>query len=95
LHSTGFCWWCYSATEVNAIVGCLVSATGLIALAAPLIIETDNSIDERNRQEDFNKHGRDTMVNNDKSNWREDYDWTDLNDEPVQDSKKKSDTIRI
>jgi hypothetical protein len=38
---------------------------------------------------DFNKHGRDTMVNNDKSNWREYYDWTDLNDEPVQDSKKK------
>ena len=38
------------ATEVNAIVGCLVSATGLIALAAPLIIETDNIIDERNRQ---------------------------------------------
>jgi hypothetical protein len=28
----------------------LVSATGLIALAAPLIIETDNIIDERNRQ---------------------------------------------
>jgi hypothetical protein len=44
---------------------------------------------------DFNKHGRDTMVNNDKSNWREYYDWTDLNDEPVQDSKKKVDTIRI
>jgi hypothetical protein len=39
------------ATEVNAIVGCLVSATGLIALAAPLIIETEvNIIDERNRQ---------------------------------------------
>ena len=38
---------------------------------------------------DFNKHGRDTMVNNDKSNWREYYDWTDLNDEPVQDSKKE------
>jgi hypothetical protein len=38
------------ATEVNAIIGCLVSATGLIALAAPLIIETDNIIDERNRQ---------------------------------------------
>jgi hypothetical protein len=32
------------------------------------------------------------MVNNDKSNWREYYDWTDLNDEPVQDSV---DTIRI
>jgi hypothetical protein len=29
------------------------------------------------------------MVNNDKLNWRENYDWTDLNDEPVQDSKKE------
>jgi hypothetical protein len=38
------------ATQINAIIGCLVSATGLIALAAPLIIETDNVIDERNRQ---------------------------------------------
>jgi hypothetical protein len=38
------------ATEVNAIVGCLVSATGLIALAAPLIIECDGVVENRNRK---------------------------------------------
>ena len=38
------------ATQVNGLIGCLVSATGLITLAAPLIIETDNIIDERNKQ---------------------------------------------
>ena len=38
------------ATEVNAIIGCLVSATGLIALAAPLIIECDGVVENRNRK---------------------------------------------
>ena len=38
------------ATEVNAIIGCLVSATGLIALAAPLIIECDGIVENRNRK---------------------------------------------
>ena len=38
------------ATEVNAIVGCLVSATGLIALAAPLIIECDGVVENRNKK---------------------------------------------
>jgi hypothetical protein len=37
------------ATEVNAMIGCLVSATGLIALAAPLIIETDG-VSRRQKQ---------------------------------------------
>jgi hypothetical protein len=48
------------ATEVNAMIGCLVSATGLIALAAPLIIETDNVLMRETDRRDFNKHGRDT-----------------------------------
>ena len=38
------------ATEVNAMIGCLVSATGLIALAAPLIIECDGVVENRNRK---------------------------------------------
>ena len=38
------------ATEVNAIVGCLVSATGLIALAVPLIIECDGVVENRNKK---------------------------------------------
>jgi hypothetical protein len=38
------------ATEVNAIVGCLVSASGLLALAAPLIIECDSVVENRNRK---------------------------------------------
>jgi hypothetical protein len=38
------------ATQVNAIIGCLVSATGLLALAAPLIIECDGVVENRNRK---------------------------------------------
>jgi hypothetical protein len=38
------------ATEVNAMIGCLVSATGLIALAAPLIIECDGVVENRNKK---------------------------------------------
>ena len=38
------------ATQVNALIGCLVSATGLLALAAPLIIECDGVVENRNRK---------------------------------------------
>ena len=38
------------ATHVNALIGCLVSATGLLALAAPLIIECDGVVENRNRK---------------------------------------------
>lgn len=35
----------------NAILGCLLSAGGVFSLAMPLIIETDEYIEQRNRQE--------------------------------------------
>ena len=38
------------ATEVNAIIGCLVTATGLLALLAPFIIEEDKNKQHRLQQ---------------------------------------------
>ena len=38
------------ATQINGLIGCLVSATGLIALAAPLIIECDGVVENKNRK---------------------------------------------
>lgn len=38
------------ATQVNAIIGCLVSATGLLALLAPFIIEEDKNKQHRLQQ---------------------------------------------
>jgi hypothetical protein len=38
------------ATHINPTIGCIVSAGGLLALSAPLIIECDNVVEDRNRR---------------------------------------------
>jgi hypothetical protein len=38
------------ATQINALIGCLVSATGLLALLAPFIIEEDKNKQHRLQQ---------------------------------------------
>jgi hypothetical protein len=46
------------ATQVNAIIGCLVSATGLLALLAPFIIEEDKNKQHRLQQAWERYHGK-------------------------------------
>jgi hypothetical protein len=44
------------ATQVNAIIGCLVTATGMIAILAPFIIEDDKKRREQRLQQTWERY---------------------------------------
>jgi hypothetical protein len=44
------------ATQVNAIIGCLVTATGMLAILAPFIIEDDKKRREQRLQQTWERY---------------------------------------